>query len=79
MTGILIIFMLVIFILAIILIVIVKSSKHIGANENFLNEEGDHLYYDRSIIEKKEFAKKHPDVKNVRSFSRLFGGRKEKD
>lgn len=40
----------------------------------FINEEGDHIYYERSIIEKKFFRMKHPEtpLSNLRTFSRLL-------
>ena len=31
-----------------------------------------YVYYDRSRIEKKQFKKAHPEVKDVRTFRRLF-------
>lgn len=74
MTGVLIIFMLIIAILAIVLFLTVRlSGKKTMDDPEFLNSDGDHIYYDRSSIEKKEFMRRHSDVKNLRSFSRLFG------
>ena len=63
-------------ILLLILFVIVPlflSDKPDGS-ENFLNEDGDHEYYDRSLIEKKNYFKKHPDKsrKEVRSIKNLI-------
>ncbi len=47
-------------------------------DEGFLDEDGDHSYYDRHLIEKKEFKRRHPEVNNLRSLTRLFkGNRKE--
>ncbi len=46
-------------------------------DKQYINEDGDHVYYDRRLIEKKKFAKAHPEVKDVRSFRRLFKGEKE--
>lgn len=45
--------------------------------EGFLDEDGDHSYYDRHLIEKKEFSRQHPEVKNLRSFKRLFKRKQE--
>ncbi len=45
--------------------------------EGFLDEEGDHSYYDRHLIEKKEFKRRNPDVKDVRSLKRLFRGERK--
>lgn len=41
-------------------------------DRKYRDEDGDHLYYDESIIEKKEFKRRFPDVKGLRTFSRLF-------
>lgn len=41
--------------------------------KDFLNQDGDHTYYERSIIEKKEFLRKHPEAKGkLRTLRRLF-------
>lgn len=74
MTSILIAFMIVI--LFIVLLIFI-GARFLGGdrdneNDKFSNEDGDHVYYERSIIEKKEFAKKHPEVKGLRTFSRLL-------
>lgn len=44
-------------------------------DEQYYNEEGNHIYYDRSRIEKEEFIRKHPGEK-PRSLSRLFSRRR---
>ncbi len=50
-----------------------NSKIHEDTYDNeYLTEEGDHKYYERSLIEKKEYAKRHPNIKDVRKFSRLF-------
>lgn len=41
-------------------------------DRKYRDEDGDHLYYDESIIEKKEFRRRFPDVRGLRTFSRLF-------
>lgn len=41
----------------------------------YLDSDGDHEYYDRSIIEKKEFLRRHPEAKGkIRTLSRMFKG-----
>lgn len=72
MTGIFIIFMTVI--LAILLMIAVCGRNGDGERNNapFINGDGDHEYYDRGLIEKKEFKKRHPEVKDLRTFRRLF-------
>lgn len=79
MTGIFIIFMTIILLIAILLIMLVSGSKRDFEENNrtFLDEDGDHSYYDRSLIEKKEFRKRHPEIKDIRTFGRLFGKRQE--
>lgn len=42
------------------------------SDNEYRNEEGDHLYYDESIIEKKRFHRRFPNVPGIRTFSRLF-------
>ena len=42
------------------------------ANDGFIDEEGDHSYYDRHLIEKKRFRKEHPEIEDVRTVRRLF-------
>lgn len=41
-------------------------------DREYRDEDGDHFYYDQSIIEKKEFRRRFPDVRGLRTFSRLF-------
>lgn len=68
------------FILAIVLLVLLVGLAVVFADrktndeidKQYINEDGDHTYYDRSLIEKKEFAAQHPEVKDVRSLRRLF-------
>ena len=62
--------------LAIILVISLAVSlkgEH-GADDDdhpFRNQEGDHIYYDKSIIEKKKFHRLHPK-EVARTFRRLF-------
>lgn len=74
MTGIFIAFIVLIIILVLLVCIIAFSVKgNNNEQDNSLyNEDGDHLYYDSSLIEKKDFAKRHPSIKDVRSFRRLF-------
>ena len=41
-------------------------------DSQYFDENGDHIYYDRSLIEKKLFRQNFPHIKDVRSISRLF-------
>ena len=40
-------------------------------DSQYYDDSGNHIYYDRSRIEKEEFIRRHPDEK-PRSLSRLF-------
>lgn len=46
--------------------------------EGFLDEDGDHSYYDRHLIDKKEFKRQNPEVNNLRTLKRLFKGNRMK-
>ncbi len=41
------------------------------ADRDYRDQDGDHVYYDQSIIEKKLFHRLHPK-EAARTFSRLF-------
>ena len=44
-------------------------------NDNpFLNKEGNHIYYDRSLIEKEKFIRKNPEIPEaqLRTWRRFF-------
>lgn len=80
MTGILITFIIAIVILVLLagLAAVFSDRKVIDdIDKQYINEDGDHVYYDKGLIEKKQFAKMHPEVKDVRSFRRLFKGEEE--
>ena len=47
------------------------TTAYDGLDRKYRNEEGDHLYYDQSIIEKKEFRRRFPHSA-IRSFRNLF-------
>lgn len=70
------IFVLIIIAIAAILIVLgiyFKRNPDQNDDSSYLDENGDHLYYERSIIEKKEFIKENPGAKGkVRTFKALF-------
>lgn len=67
----------VLILIAIMAILIALGMYFHGNNEHnddsaYRNENGDHIYYERSIIEKKEFIKNNPDSKDMRTFKALF-------
>ncbi len=65
-------------VLAIALAVSLKGNGNdMNDDLSFRNTEGDHIYYDKSIIEKKNFHRIHPK-EAVRTFARLFGIRDRK-
>ena len=76
------VFIICIILLAVILALTVIFIHHHSteSNDEFLDEEGRHIYYDRSRIEKEEFLQKNPEMspKEVRSFQRLFHFRLKK-
>lgn len=43
----------------------------IDIDSQYYNADGDHLYYERSLIEKKHFHKQFPHI-SIRKFSDLF-------
>lgn len=49
-------------------------------NDDFLDEHGRHVYYDRSLIKKEKFKKENPDVpfSEIRSIKRIFKNRSHK-
>lgn len=59
-------------VLSIALAVSLKGDRSVeDDSRSFRNQEGDHIYYDESIIEKKKFHKLHPK-EAARTFKRLF-------
>ena len=78
MTKILIIFMGIILGLALVVALLAHvSGAGRGGDDPSLYDGGDHVYYDRSSIEKKEFGRRYPKIKGVRTFRRLFGNKPE--
>lgn len=80
MTTILIIFMIIILAFALIMVSCAASRGTLGnrKDSSMYDENDNHRYYDRSIIEKEEFAKRNPEVKDVRTLRRLFGQHKNR-
>lgn len=75
MTGIFIAFIAIIVLLVLLVglaVVFSDREKNDAIDRQYINEDGDHVYYDKGLIEKKNFAKHHPEVNDVRSFRRLF-------
>ena len=54
------------------------SGSTADSDRPFRNQEGDHVYYDKSIIEKKNFHRLYPKAA-ARSLSRLFRKTKGQD
>ncbi len=44
-------------------------------DSQYFDADGDHIYYERSLIEKKHFRQRNPN-KSIRKFSSLFSWRK---
>ncbi|MDE5881786.1 MAG: hypothetical protein K2H60_08650 [Muribaculaceae bacterium] len=75
MVEIFIIFLVIILLLAAVIgiAVALRSRKGIGDfDSQYLDEEGNHVYYDRSLIEKREFMRRHPEEGNLRTLKRLL-------
>ncbi len=49
-----------------------SCRRKVDIDSQYYNADGDHIYYDRSLIEKKQFLRHFPHIKNLRSLSRLF-------
>ena len=81
MEKIFIIFIIAIFALAILVgaAILMRNRENIERiDRQYYDEDGNHLYYDRSLIEKEEFKRHHPgEEKNVRTFRRLFSRNKK--
>ena len=59
-------------VLAIALAVSLKDgTAYDDGDRPYRDQDGDHVYYDKSIIEKKRFHRLHPK-EAARTFSRLF-------
>lgn len=71
------IFIFIIFVFSISLIISVIGEitfygKDVDIDSQYLDEDGDHIYYDRSLIEKKIFRRMFPHITNLRSLKQLF-------
>lgn len=61
-------------IVVVLLITVFYFNRHTDSerDSSYLDENGDHIYYERSIIEKKKFFKTHPNAKDVRTLRAIF-------
>lgn len=50
---------------------IASSRGEVDIDSQYYNSDGDHIYYERSLIEKKEFQKRFPHI-SIRKLSGLF-------
>ena len=57
-----------------IVLLLAKAHSLYEKETEFIDENGDHEYYERSIIEKKRFHKLHPEIPehDLRTIHRLF-------
>lgn len=71
------IFVLIIAVVGFVIILTAFSRKDTREfDSQYYDEDGDHVYYDRSIKEKKEYARRHPsEVGRLRTFRNLFKGK----
>lgn len=79
MVSIFIIFLVAILAIIMLLAVVISRRSSNGlinpdndSDREYYDEEGRHRYYERSIIEKEEFARKHPGEPTPRTLRRLF-------
>lgn len=72
MTTLIIILTMLAVVLAIALAVSLKDgTAYDDADRRYRDKDGDHVYYDESLIEKKKFSSLHPK-EAARTFARLF-------
>lgn len=64
----------VIIVLGVLLVVAALSShsNNDDIDKQYYDEDGLHKYYERSIIEKRDFKKNNPNSSGIRTFRRLF-------
>lgn len=57
-----------------LLTLLISAALNKDNDQDFRDNKGNHPYYDRSLIEKEEFKKHHPEVsdKDIRSIRRLL-------
>lgn len=74
MAKIFIIFLIVIFLLAVLVTVAaaLRSRHEADDSDPYIDENGNHVYYNRSIIEKERFRRQNPAERDIRTFRRLF-------
>ncbi len=49
------------------------NSEEEDPEADLYDEEGNHIYYDRSLIKKRKYAREHPDeADDLRTFRHLF-------
>lgn len=66
-------FLLITVIIALVMIGVATSRKETrDLDSQYIDENGDHVYYDRSLIKKKHFLRLHPGDKGLRTLRRLF-------
>lgn len=67
------IFLLIVVIVALVMTGVAMSRHEEGdIDSQYIDENGDHVYYDRSLIEKKDYMRRYPDDKNIRRLRNLF-------
>ncbi len=72
-------FLILLFSIAFVIIIIgeIASRKgEIDIDSQYYTSDGDHIYYERSLIEKKEFHKRFPHI-SIRKISGLFFAKKK--
>ncbi len=70
-----IVYLLIIFILFGVLALLIRHNLKkdtLKENNLYYDEDGNHRYYERSLIEKLYYKRKHPDYGPIRSFRKLF-------
>ena len=71
----LLIFLILIIVLSLIITVIGEiefKGKKVDIDSQYVNKDGDHIYYERSLIEKKLLRQKFPHITNLRTLKSLF-------
>ncbi len=54
-----------------------SGSSEEDLEADFYDDKGNHIYYERSLIKKRKYAREHPDeASGLRTFRRLFSGKK---
>ncbi|MDO4334374.1 MAG: hypothetical protein Q4C37_00875 [Bacteroidales bacterium] len=68
------IFLLIILIIGLVMVGIAATRRDkLDFDSKYYDENGDHVYYDRSLVRKKEYLRRHPqEIRAVRTLRRLF-------